>query len=190
MNPIHTVVWRRLDRPGHEVSRLRQDAHGWELGGMAVGGGGYPYSLEYAVSCDEGWRTTAVLVRGWIGDADVLVRVHVDPEGRWHLNDAHVPAVDGSIDIDLAFSPSTNLLPIRRLSMQVGDEAEVTAAWLQMPVLRLEPLHQRYRRDREGLYRYEADGGRFLRNLEVDDLGFVIEYPGLWIRDTWSADET
>ena len=43
-------------------------------------------------------------------------------------------AVDGCRDIDLNFSPSTNVLPIRRLSLDVGDQAAVRAAWLRFPV--------------------------------------------------------
>jgi hypothetical protein len=39
-------------------------------------------------------------------------------------------AGEGCLDIDLGFSPSTNLLPIRRLTLAVGEAATVRAAWL------------------------------------------------------------
>jgi hypothetical protein len=41
-------------------------------------------------------------------------------------NGAAVSAVEGCIDIDLKYSPSTNLLPIRRLNLAIGESAEVT----------------------------------------------------------------
>ncbi len=86
----------------------------------------------------------------------------------------------GCIDIDLGFSPSTNLLPIRRLSLAVGAEAEVKAAWLPFPSLVFEALPQVYRREGERAYRYASAGGTFMRVLEVNAVGFVTRYPGLW----------
>ena len=104
----------------------------------------------------------------------------VDAEQRWRLNGAECPAVAGCIDIDLGFSPSTNLLPIRRLSLTVGEEAEVRAAWLPFPSLVFDVLPQVYRREGERTYRYESGGGIFVRMLEVNAVGFVTKYPSLW----------
>jgi hypothetical protein len=84
------------------------------------------------------------------------------------------------VDLDLNFSPSTNLLPIRRLRLDVGQEAAVRAAWLRFPGFTLEPLEQRYRRTADDAYRYESAGGAFVRDLTVNDEGFVVRYPGLW----------
>ena len=68
------------------------------------------------------------------------------------------PAVAGCVDLDLNFSPSTNLLPIRRLNLSVGQEAAVRAAWLRFPSFILEPLEQLYRRVDATTYRYESAG--------------------------------
>ena len=94
------------------------------------------------------------------------------------MNGAVVPAVEGAIDFDLNFSPSTNLLPIRRLTLAVGQEGVVRAVWLRFPGFELEPLEQVYRRLSESTYRYESAGGRFVAELSVDALGFVARYPG------------
>jgi hypothetical protein len=92
-----------------------------------------------------------------------------------------VPEVDGCVDIDLNFSPSTNLLPIRRLRLDVGDEVSARAAWLRFPDFRLEPLDQSYRRDAGGVYRYESRAGKFVAELSVNEAGFVTGYPDLWV---------
>ena len=94
--------------------------------------------------------------------------------------------MEGCVDLDLAFSPATNLLTIRRLGLAVGDEAPVRAAWLRFPELRLEPLAQRYRRLAAERYGYEAvaDGAAFGAELRVAPSGFVLEYPGLWTRES------
>ncbi len=84
------------------------------------------------------------------------------------------------IDLDLNFSPSTNLLPIRRLGLAIGQAAEVKAAWLRFPSFELELLPQRYRRLDETRYRYESAGGQFVADLQVNPSGFATDYPGLW----------
>jgi uncharacterized protein len=59
--------------------------------------------------------------------------------------------------------------------------ANVCAAWVRFPELTIEPLEQRYTRLAAHRYLYESTGGTFRRELTVDDHGFVIDYPGLWI---------
>jgi hypothetical protein len=110
----------------------------------------------------------------------VDIQVTIDAARRWQLNSIECPAVAGCIDLDPGFSPSTNLLPIRRLSLAIGQEAEVTAAWLGFPSLTLEPLEQRYRRIDSATYRYERAGGKVVAELGVDEAGFVLHYPLLW----------
>jgi len=176
-----SILWRRLDLPGHEVGRVVLRDNRWELSGTAIFvHERSPCRLDYFVVCDSGWWTKSAHVSGVIGDREINLSVSVDAEQRWRLNGTECPAVAGCIDIDLGFSPSTNLLPIRRLSLNVGEEAEVKAAWLPFPSLMFEVLPQVYRREGERTYRYESGGGAFVRVLEVNAVGFVTNYPGLW----------
>jgi hypothetical protein len=182
-----TVLWRRLDHPGHEIARVAPANGGFELSGTAVlAYEGSPCVLQYRVKCDHRWHTVAAEVAGHIASRRVDIRVAVDPERRWQLNGQDAPAVEGCFDIDLGFSPSTNMLPIRRLALAVGEEAEVRAAWLPFPALQFEVLPQVYRREGESTYRYESNGGRFVRTLEVNDFGMVTSYPGLWEKEASS----
>ena len=50
----------------------------------------------------------------------VDLNVVADGTRRWQLNGSECGAVAGCVDIDLAFSPSTNLLPIRRLDLRLA----------------------------------------------------------------------
>ena len=88
--------------------------------------------------------------------------------------------MNGCLDLDLNFSPSTNLLPIRRLNLEIGQQSEVKAAWLRFPSFELEPFPQVYTRLDEFTYRYSSGGGTFVRDLTVNNAGFVTDYPGLW----------
>jgi len=96
---------------------------------------------------------------------------------RWQVNGSECLEVAGCTDLDLNFSPSTNLLPVRRLSLAVGQEATVRACWLRFPSFSLEPLEQVYSRVDKSTYRYESGGGSFVAELKTNEAGFVTSYP-------------
>jgi hypothetical protein len=176
-----TALWRRLDLPGHEIATLDELDRGWKLSDTALFScEQVPTRLDYAVVCDSAWRTSSAQISGAIGSRRVNLTVSVDTERKWYLNGVESGAVEGCLDIDLGFSPSTNLLPIRRLALAVGEEATVRAAWLPFPSLDFATLAQVYRREGETTYRYESGGGAFVRMLDVNAVGFVTSYPGLW----------
>jgi uncharacterized protein len=176
-----SILWRRLDTPGHESARLFCQADSWNLEGSAVfSHERRPCRLDYQIVCDSGWQTRLARVDGWIGNSPIEIAITVNPEQRWLLNEDEYPTVAGCIDLDLNFSPSTNLLPIHRLNLVVGEEMEVRAAWLRFPSFTLEPLTQLYRRIDESTYRYESGDGSFVTDLSVNEAGFVIRYPNFW----------
>src|SRR3989449_2362698 len=112
----------------HESARLFSKDSSWHLVGTAVfAHERQPCRLDYVVVRDSGWRTVSGRVTGWVGDATIEVELSVDSARRWWLNGVAWPTVERSIDLDLNFSPSTNLLPIRRLGLVVGQEAAVQA---------------------------------------------------------------
>lgn len=175
------ILWRRVDRPGHESARVSPGAAGWELAGTAVfAHEGKACGFNYTIACDREWRTKSADVVGWLGADAVRVNALVGEDGRWRVDGVDIPEIAGCVDVDLNFSPSTNLLPIRRLDLAVGEEKEVRAAWLRFPSFRFEPLEQTYRRLAESRYVYRSAGGRFERELDVDGNGFVLRYPGFW----------
>jgi uncharacterized protein len=180
----HTILWRRLDVPGHEHARLAlaPDRTPWQLSGAAVfTENGQPARLEYLVLGDARWHTLAGRIKGWIGDTAIDLAIDADGEGRWRINGHEVPEVVGCLDLDLSFSPSTNLLPIRRLDLAIGASADVRSAWLLIdPQPRLEALHQRYARVDERTYAYESPSQGFAGTIRVNDAGLVEHYSGLW----------
>jgi hypothetical protein len=178
---IKSILWRGIEMPGHEACQLSAQNTQWHLAGAATFS--YlqqPCRLDYMLVCHADWNTLRGRISGWVGDAAVEIEIAVDPERNWRLNGVECPAVAGWLDLDLNFSPSTNLLPIRRLGLAIGAQAEVNAAWLRFPSFKLEPLHQAYRRVDASTYRYESASGSFVADLQVDTDGFVTSYPGIW----------
>jgi len=186
---IPTILWRRLDLPGHESAQLAFQDPTWSLVGTAVFAyESRPCRLDYSILCDAGWQTQSAKVSGWVGPRAIDLDIRVDSARRWRLNGHEFPEVAGSIDLDLNFSPSTNLLPIRRLDLAVGRSAPVKAAWLRFPEFTLELLEQVYHRLAEDTYRYGSADGAFVRDLTVNPSGFVTLYPGFWaLEDARSA---
>jgi uncharacterized protein len=182
--PTASILWRRLDLPGHDAASLRETDGGMELRGMAVfRDEGGPTALRYRVQCDAEWRTTEASVDGWCGARPVELRIRRSHAGNWTLNGVPCPAVAGCIDLDLNFTPATNLLPLRRLDLALNQAAEVRSAWLEWPAAVLTPLVQRYARGSVTEYDYEADlpgTAKFVGVLRVEPGGWVLDYAALW----------
>ncbi len=166
---MNAILWRRLDYPGHEQAILQSIDSGWELSGTAVfQHDGQPCALRYRIACDADWVTRSTIVSGWVGAKPI--DVSIDRTG----------GLQGCVDIDLNFSPSTNLLPVRRLNLAIGESAHVVAAWLRFPSFNLERLEQTYSRLAERTYRYESGGGKFLAEIEVNEVGLAVKYGEIW----------
>ncbi len=179
------ILWRRLDMPGHDACRLVEGDGGWRLTGAAVfRHDGAPACLAYRVDCDGQWRTRDGVVQGWVGARPVELRVTRMPEGVWTLNGEIVANLDGCVDLDLGFTPATNLFPLRRMALLVGQAADVPVAWLDVPVGTLDTLHQRYERRTTETYWYEAPRFDYFATLQVNAGGFVERYPNLWEVET------
>ena len=181
--PLRTLLWRRLASPGAEYFALAEDGQGFRLAGTVVASvDAAPLLLTYEVGCDPQWRTLRVEVRLVSGGRTAALRLEADGQGGWRRDGEPFPAVHGCLDVDIAATPSTNTLPIRRLGLLPGRAADVKAAWVQVPTLDVQTLEQRYTRLGEHAYRYESGGGAFTAVLTVDDLGLVTRYAGGWER--------
>jgi len=176
-----TILWQRLDVGGHEVATIASDSDGWLVNGVAVfAEAGDPCRVEYEIRCTTQWITRRCQLRGSIGASHVHLEIERNEAAEWSLDSRQVGIVRGCDDIDLGFSPVTNLLPIRRLALPIGGGAAVRAAWVRFPDLTLEVLEQTYARVAKDRYEYTSGGGAFRRELTVDAFGCVLEYPGLW----------
>lgn len=175
--------WRRTDIPGSEDARIERVQEGWRLtGALEVRETGVDARLRYVIDCDERWRTRAALIEGTASAQPIRCALAADGAGAWSRDGEPLPSLAGALDVDLGFTPATNMLPIRRLALAVGETRPVRSAWLRFPELRLEPLEQTYTCEAERVYRYHAtvDGEPFVARLDTDAFGRVLRYEGLW----------
>lgn len=175
---IRALIWQALPADGAEHFGLWRDGDGWQLRGtVIVALAGAPYRIRYGVLCGADWRTQSVHVAVGSGSGERALHLEVDRAGRWSDRTRELPQLAGCLDVDLEITPATNTLPIRRLQLPLGGSASLVAAWVRFPGLTVEPLEQGYRRTGEHTYRYSD---RY--DLEVDDLGLVRRYAGIWKR--------
>ncbi len=131
---IDTILWRRLNAAGHDACRLVQRDGIWRLeGAAAFEHEGVPACLAYEVNCDDEWHTREGVVHGWVGARLLDFRITRTPGGIWTLNGQAVPHLDGCVDLDLGFTPATNLFQLRRVALQIGQAADIPVAWLDVP---------------------------------------------------------
>ncbi len=178
---VATAQWRALDREGEDKCRLSHAGDGWLLVGHARfrDAAGFA-ALDYVLRCDEGWRTLSADIAGTHDDFEVQLRV-VRDGARWWLNDVPQDEVEGAVDLDLSFTPATNLMPLRRLLVTDQSSQDVAAAWLPYPETVLRRLDQIY--ERTGLpdvISYSARQTDFATRLSFDRSGFVTFYPDHW----------
>lgn len=167
--------WSGWDGEGHELLTLGFETGGWTADGVVRGA-----AVHYVVRTDEQWRVRQFLL--FRDDEEPDLWLGVNPAGQWgEVNGAYRPELDGCLDLDLACTPFTSTLPIRRLLLEVGDVAELLVARVDHETLAVVPERQRYTRLAPDRYRYEDPSG-FDTELEVDAEGLVIDYPGLFRR--------
>ena len=177
------VVWKSLVIDGTDYCALWHTAEGWLLKGTAVGvlKDQRPMLANYEVHCDDNWLTHRVQVERTIGKDSKTISLGVESRALWRSSGQELPALRGCDDVDLAVTPATNTLPIRRLDLGIGKSESVIVAWVKFPELEIQPLSQRYTRLSQDTYRYESNTG-FSAEITVDDLGLVTAYPGGWER--------
>jgi hypothetical protein len=173
--PLATVVWRE-ERSQERFTLLRDGAE-HELEGTVVSAEGGPWELRYAVRAAADWRTASAAVDALTPAGPWNLRLE-SRGGRWTVDGKERPDLEGCLDVDLGFTPATNTLPIRRLGLELGASAQIDVAWLLFPELRVERAAQRYEHLGPGRYRYRQDD--YAAVIEVDGLGIVREYEGLW----------
>jgi putative acetyltransferase len=167
--PEASVTWHGPHGP--ETAHLTALPDGWSLTSEVPGA-----AATVAVEVDRTWRTRR---------AEVVVagrprRLTCDAEGTWWLDGTPASWLTGAVDVDVEVTPSTNTLPIRRLSTSGTEVAEVTAAWVRVPGDGIELRAQHYARTGPDRWRYRSASSSV--DLTVDEHGLVEAYGELWRR--------
>jgi hypothetical protein len=177
------AVWRRLDLDhGLGFARLGETRAGYEAHGLEVAShGGADWAVRFRVVVGRDWRTEAAEVEVVQAERVRRVTFDVGADEVWRVDGAADDALAGCLDIDIAATPFTNTLPVKRLGLAVGASADIDVVWVGVPDLAVERGRQRYTRlPAESGHRYEYlslsgnVGPPYVLTLDDDDV--VIDY--------------
>ena len=158
-----------------ETADVSMSADGCHVDGLIDGAA----ETRYAIDTDASWATRTVRV----ATATTSLVLFADGRGHWTEGDGRVlDRLSGAIDVDITATPFTNTLPIWRLGLGVGESADIVTALIDLPGLTVAADPQRYTRLDQRSYRYESRDSDFVRDITVDDAGFVVDYPGMFRR--------
>lgn len=139
------------------------------------------FSLRYRVLCDSRWATRAVhLEQEWLGDAHSL-QLTSDNFQHWWMSGEVRSDLTGCLDVDISLTPATNILPIRRLALSLGEEKDVDVVWIRLPEREVTRARQSYLRLGVDLYRFRSQNSGWESVIRVRGDGMVMDYPGGWV---------
>lgn len=179
MSVVAYAFWRRLDIPGCDAAKVIRTASGFELVGQSV----YldqpgPTAIKYLLDLEESWATRSGRITGFIGERQVDTSIARTPSG-WVLNGHNFGMAD-IVDLDLGFTPATNMVQLKRKALEISDAASFDVAWLEAGDQELVRLPQEYKRVSETSYAYNSPTAHYQATIVVAPNGFAAEYPGLW----------
>ena len=115
----------------------------WENEAWTASGEVGREQVQYVMRLSPTWQVRQFLLFRDLDEPDLWLAT--DGHARWgEMNGAHRPELDGCHDIDLACTPFTNTLPIRRLPLHVGDSAELAVITVDVETLAVAPTVKRY----------------------------------------------
>lgn len=175
-----SVRWRPVEGAGLEHLELRETEHGIVARSALIGKfEGFDFAMSYEIRLMRDWTFRSLELTRTDGST---LTIESDGVGDWTINGRPEPQFYDCVDIDIAATPFTNTLPIRRARFELGVPQHFRMVWL--PPDTLDPFveEQVYTQLGPDRFRYRAADGSFEADLSVDADGLVVDYPGLFRR--------
>ncbi len=166
---------------------------GLRANGYLIQAGGTAYGASYSVLTDASGRTRRITVHSDSAEGERNLSLTRTPGGPWVVDStagsSPLYALDDSQDVDIQSSAFTNALPLRRLGLirteglltnGSDEEFVINVASISMPTLEVRSIEHRYTFRGSGVVTHRGPAG--VRDLSIDEHGFVIDFPGLSYR--------
>jgi uncharacterized protein len=188
------LTWQGVDGRALESARVLLGGSGLRALGRSVRapGDGAAFSASYRLVVDEQGVLSRLSVTSATEQRERNLTLNRSEDGYWLLDTGAEQGglranYDGALDVDLAYSPMFNTLPIRRLGLhrEPGDH-QIAMVLVDLPSLQVRQVSQRYctvsTLDPSGraVIGFSSEG--FEAELVVDAEGIVIDYPKLAVR--------
>jgi uncharacterized protein len=184
------LLWSGTDAWRAEAVQLELGDDRLTATGTQLGIDPLPYRVDYELKTGAQWVTRRLHLTATGDGWSRRLELHSDEAGHWEstassegdvdLPSAGAASLTGALDCDLAHSPLTNLMPVRRhhLHRQPGT-VDFMMAWVSLPDLAVHLSPQRYEHLDSSLVRYTSIDSGYQADLQLDSDGLVITYPDL-----------
>jgi|ERR1700733_3302422 len=140
------------------------------------------YKIDYRVRTDRHWETRSFEIRSQLYNTLEVFEFRKEGVESWYVNGQPDERFNGCIDIDISLTPFTNTLPINRLNLSEKEDKQIKVLYLDVLGRKMMPVLQKYTKLSPTSYKYENIPNDFEAVISVDDLGLVVDYPGLFKR--------
>jgi uncharacterized protein len=177
------LLWTGLEYHSLENCLVTTNDGGSEINSTIVGKyHEVVYHVEYKIKVNANWETLFVEVHSRHSDRFEKIVIESDESGNWKLNEKEAVQFTGCVDVDIPLTPFTNTLPVNRLNLAPGAERQIKVIYLDILQSQMAPVIQKYTRLSETQYRYENVPNDFEAVVTVNEDGFVVDYPSLFVR--------
>lgn len=183
------ITWQAEGGAGLEGARVLLGASGGfrALGRLVRPDVAGHFTASYRLIVADDGRVSRVSVTSATAERERHLTINRTEDGFWLLDTGSGGTraeFAGAVDVDLAFSPMFNSLPIRRLDLhREPGEHVLPMVFVTLPALDVELVEQRYRTvrplDESGTATVEFRWAEVTAELEIDADGLVLSYPGL-----------
>jgi hypothetical protein len=185
------LTWQAEDGHGLEGTRLLPGHGGFRALGRMVrvepSGG---FTASYRLVVGEDGRLSRLSVTSATAERERHLTINRTDDGVWLLDTGTGSGAvrddcAGAVEVDLAFSPLFNTIPIRRLGLhREPGEHTMPMVFVSLPDLEVRVVEQTYRTisvldEAGGRAEVGFRSGDFTADLVVDAAGVVETYPGL-----------
>lgn len=184
------LTWQAEDGHGLEGTRMLPGHGGFRALGRMVrvepSGG---FTASYRLVVGEDGRLSRLSVTSATAERERHLTINRTDDGVWLLDTGTGSGAvrddcAGAVDVDLAFSPLFNTIPIRRLGLhREPGEHTLPMVFVSLPDLEVRVVEQTYRTisvlDEAGRAQVGFRSGDVTADLVVDADGVVEAYPGL-----------
>lgn len=138
--------------------------------------------VDYVIKLNNRWQVQEFEVTAQIGNKPTtLYTMKCDSSGRWFGRDGiENHNFNNCRYIDISLTPFTNTLPINGLSLKEGGSNDIDVLYIDIMEGEIRRDRQRYTKLGRLKYRFENDNGNFTADIDVDEEGFVTDYPELF----------
>jgi hypothetical protein len=177
------ILWTGREYHSQENCLINESASGIEISSTIIGH--YEekiYKIEYQIKTNSYWETVFFKIISLHSNQKLTISFDSDGKGNWTNAGKPLEPFNGCTDIDIRLTPFTNTLPIRRLRLQPGKTREIQVLYFDLLEEQIMPVRQQYTCISATEYHYQNIPNDFEANILVDESGFVVDYPSLFVR--------